>query len=139
MPARYAPDLEYCRRKRSWRSSMSLVNYGTSRPNCPEDCVNLNSNLRSSEQTLKSRCHPMGLCDAVVHGAACRVWGRSGIGLVLPGADADCALQVEPEPPSPYSAPAPQGDQLAGLRGRLAAAREPDALVHRGSNRRLGG
>src|SRR4051794_40790815 len=51
--------------------------------------------------------------------------------------DAHLALQAEPRPPPSYSATAAQGHELAGLRRGLAPAREPDGVVHGGSNRSL--
>ena len=52
----------------------------------------------------------------VVHGSAYGDGNRLSIEeCLVPDPDADRAVQAEPEPPSPYPAAAPQGDQLAGL------------------------
>src|SRR3954452_8363965 len=74
----------------------------------------------------------------VVHGSACGAGNRSGIGEGGPDPDAPRAVQAEPELPSPYPTAAPQGDQLARLRGQSASAWEPDRLVYCGSDCGLG-
>src|SRR5690242_13674244 len=57
---------------------------------------------------------------------------------VLP-VDPERAVQAQPGPPSPYSAPAAHGHELAGLRRQLTAARQPDGVVQRRSDLSLAG
>src|SRR4051794_30748689 len=80
-----------------------------------------------------------------------RRWRGAQIGPLVGGApgvvgsapllitDARLAVQAEPGSPPPHPQAEAQGHELAGLRGRVASARQPDRLVHGGGGRSVGG
>src|SRR5690348_9854617 len=65
--------------------------------------------------------------------------GSEGAPFLTPAINRFYAAQVPCRPPSPYSEGPVPGTQLAGLRGRAAAARVVDDLGHRGRRRGVAG
>src|SRR3954471_5298901 len=103
--------------------------------------INGSASGPSSATMNGTRCTIRPAINSVVHGwvgwCGGAEWRRRAPPF-LP-LDADRAVQAEPGPPPPHTAPAAHGHELAGLRRQLTAAWEFDGVVHRGGGRRVGG